>query len=75
LSTAGVQFEAGFRCDLLVESKVIVEIKSIEVVHPVHRKQALTYLKFADKRVGLLINFNVALIEDGITRLLNRLNP
>ncbi len=62
----GVLFEAGFRCDLLVEGKVIVEVKSIESLHPVHRKQVLTYLRFADKRLGLLINFNVALMKDGI---------
>ncbi|HEY3134480.1 MAG TPA: GxxExxY protein [Blastocatellia bacterium] len=70
----GLHFGAGFRCDLLVGDKVIVEVKSIEAIHPVHKKQVLTYLKFADKRLGLLINFNVALIKDGITRLVNRLN-
>jgi len=70
----GLHLEAGFRCDLLVEDKVIVEIKSIDAIHPVHKKQVLTYLKFSDKRLGLLINFNVGLIKDGITRLVNRLN-
>jgi len=70
---SGVHFHAGFRCDLLVEDKVIVEVKSIEAVHPVHKKQVLTYLRFADKRLGLLINFNVALIKDGIVRLVNGL--
>jgi GxxExxY protein len=69
----GVHFEAGFRCDLLVEGKVIVEVKSTETLHPVHRKQVLTYLRFADKRLGLLINFNVALMKDGIVRLVNGL--
>ena len=69
----GVHFEAGFRCDLLVEDKVIVEVKSIETLHPVHKKQVLTYLRFGDKRLGLLINFNVALIKDGIVRLVNGL--
>jgi GxxExxY protein len=69
----GVHFEAGFRCDLLVNDKVIVEVKSIEALHPVHRKQVLTYLRFGDKRLGLLINFNVALIKDGIVRLVNGL--
>ena len=69
----GVHFEAGFRCDLLVQDKVIVEVKSIEALNPVHKKQVLTYLRFADKRLGLLINFNVALIKDGIVRLVNRL--
>ena len=69
----GTHFQAGFRCDLLVEGKVIVEVKSIEALHPVHKKQVLTYLRFADKRLGLLINFNVALIKDGIMRLVNGL--
>jgi GxxExxY protein len=70
----GVHFQAGFRCDLLVENKVIVEVKSIELLHPVHKKQVLTYLRFADKRLGLLINFNVPLIKEGIVRLVNGLN-
>ncbi|MEK6321072.1 MAG: GxxExxY protein [Acidobacteriota bacterium] len=68
-----LKFKAGFRADLLVGDKVVVEIKSIEALHPVHKKQVLTYLRFADKRLGLLINFNVALIKDGIVRLVNRL--
>jgi GxxExxY protein len=69
----GVHFEAGFRCDLLVEHKVIVEVKSIETLHPVHKKQVLTYLRFSERRLGLLINFNVALIKEGIVRLVNGL--
>jgi len=60
----GVQLETAFRADLIVEDKVIVEIKSIEAVAQVHKKQLLTYLRLADKRLGLLINFNVALIKD-----------
>jgi GxxExxY protein len=56
-----------------VDGKVIVEIKSIEAIAPVHRKQLLTYLRLADKRLGLLINFNVELIKDGITRVVNHL--
>lgn len=63
----------GFRADLVVDGKVIVEIKSIEALAPVHRKQLLTYLRLADKRLGLLINFNVELIKDGITRVVNKL--
>ena len=62
--------ETGFRADLLVEDKVIVEIKSVEAVAPVHKKHLLTHLRL-DKRLGLLINFNVALIKDGITRIAN----
>ena len=65
------RIETGFRADLIVEDKVIVEIKSVEVVAPLHKKQLLTHLRLADKRLGLLINFNVALIKDGITRIAN----
>ena len=59
----GTRIEMGFRADLIVEDLVIVEIKSVEVVAPVHKKQLLTHLRLADKRLGLLINFNVALIR------------
>src|SRR5580692_8421199 len=68
-----VRIDAGLRADLVVEEKVIVEIKSVEVLLPVHKKQLLTYLRLADKRLGLLINFQVALIKDGITRIVNGL--
>lgn len=63
----------GFRADLVVAGKVIVEIKSIDAIAPIHRKQLLTYLRLANKRLGLLINFNVELIRDGITRVVNNL--
>ena len=63
----------GFRADLVDEEKVIVEIKSVAELTVVHKKQLLTYLRLADKRLGLLINFNVALIKDGITRIVNGL--
>ena len=69
----GISFDEGFRADLLVESRVIVELKSVERVAPVHKKQLLTYLRLADKRLGLLINFGEALIKDGISRIVNRL--
>lgn len=68
-----VRLELGFRADLIVEGKVVVEIKSIEVIAPVHKRQLLTYLRLADKRLGLLINFNVELIKNGITRVVNGL--
>jgi len=68
-----IRIDIGFRADLIVEDRVIVEIKSVEVLAPVHKKQLLTYLKLADKRLGLLINFNAALIKDGITRIVNGL--
>ncbi|HKT12830.1 MAG TPA: GxxExxY protein [Terriglobia bacterium] len=65
--------EVGFRADLIVEGKVIIEIKSVERIAPVHKKQLLTYLRLTDKRFGILINFDVELIKDGITRVVNRL--
>jgi GxxExxY protein len=69
----GVRLNIGFRVDLIVESKVVVEIKSVEAIAPVHKKQLLTYLRLTDKRLGLLINFNVELIKDGISRVVNGL--
>jgi GxxExxY protein len=68
-----VRLEVGFRADLVVEDLVIVELKSVEQEAPVHRKQLLTYLRLADKRLGLLINFGASRIKDGITRLVNGL--
>ena len=68
-----MKFDEGFRADLIVENKVIVELKSVELIAPVHKKQLLTYLRLADKRLGLLINFGEALIKDGITRIVNHL--
>jgi GxxExxY protein len=62
-----------FRADILVEDKVIIELKSIENLVPVHKKQLITYLKLADCRLGLLINFGSCLIKDGITRVVNKL--
>lgn len=67
-----VRLEEGFRADIIVENKVIIEIKSVEAVAPVHKKQLLTYLRLTNLRLGLLINFN-ALIRDGITRIANGL--
>jgi GxxExxY protein len=69
----GVHLEVGFRADLIVENKVIVELKSVEAVHPVHKKQLLTYLRVTNKRLGLLINFGAFLIKDGISRVVNGL--
>ncbi len=68
-----IKMELGFRTDLIVESKVIVELKSVEVVAPVHKKQLLTYLKLTKLKLGLLINFNESLIKNGITRIVNNL--
>ena len=60
-----------FRIDLLVEDTIIVELKSVEMVQPVHNKQLLTYLRLANKPLGLLINFNEELLKNGITRIIN----
>jgi GxxExxY protein len=68
-----IHFDEGFRADLVVEEKIIVELKSVEQVAPVHMKQLLTYLRLSDKRLGLLINFGTELIKDGIHRVVNRL--
>ena len=68
-----IKFDEGFRADLLVEEKIIVELKSVEKVSPVHKKQLLTYLRLAEKRLGLLINFGSELIRDGISRVVNGL--
>ena len=69
-----IQLDAGFRADLVVEDKIIVELKSVEQVAVVHKKQLLTYLRLADKRLGLLINFGALLIKDGISRVVNKLD-
>jgi len=66
-------FDFGFRADIIVENKVIVEIKSIEALAPVHSKILLTYLRLADMRLGLLVNFSVPLIKEGIRRVVNGL--
>ena len=68
-----VKLHTGFRADLIVQDKLIVELKSVEQTAPVHKKQLLTYLRLADKRLGLLINFGAPLIKEGITRVVNRL--
>jgi GxxExxY protein len=68
-----LRFEEGFRADLYVENKVIVELKSLEQIMPVHKKQLLTHIRLADKRLGLLINFGADLIKNGISRVVNGL--
>jgi len=68
-----LHLDIGFRADLILEKKVIVELKSIETVLPVHKKQLLTYLKLSKFKLGLLTNFNVDLMKDGITRIANGL--
>jgi GxxExxY protein len=68
-----IKLDMGFRADLIVEDKVIIEIKSVETILNVHHKQLLTYLRLPDIKLGLLINFNEALIKNGITRIANKL--
>ena len=65
--------ELGFRADIIVEQKVIIEIKSVETMAPVFFKTLLTYLRLTDIKLGLLVNFNVPLIKNGITRVANGL--
>lgn len=69
----GINLDIGFRSDLIVEDKVIIEIKSVEQISNVHLKQLLTYIRITDLRLGLLINFNEALIKNGIKRVANGL--
>jgi GxxExxY protein len=69
----GMKLELGFRSDLIVENKVIIELKSVENMPPVYPKQVLTHLKLTNLKLGLLINFNVALLKDGIKRIVNSL--
>jgi GxxExxY protein len=69
----GIKMDIGFRADIIVEDKVIIEIKSIEQLLPVHHKQLLTYLKLTNIKLGLLVNFNVNLVKDGIVRIVNNL--
>ncbi len=67
------ELEMGFRLDLLVENRVIIELKSVEKIERVHFKQVQSYLKLADKRLGLLINFNVPMLTDGLHRIANKI--
>jgi GxxExxY protein len=67
----GIQLDAGYQLDILVEDTIILELKSVENLLPIHEAQLLTYLKLADKKLGLLINFNVTLLKNGIKRKIN----
>ncbi len=68
-----IKMDVGFRADVIIENKVVIELKSVENLSPVHHKQLLTYLKLTDMKLGLLINFNVVLLKDGIHRIVNKL--
>ena len=69
----GLSLGFGFRVDLLINNKVVIEVKSVEALAPIHNKQLATYLRLMDLRLGLLINFNVELIRNGIRRVVNQL--
>jgi GxxExxY protein len=68
-----VRMEIGFRADVIVENKVIIELKSVEKLTDLHYKQVITYLKLTKLKLGLLVNFNIPLIKDGIHRIVNNL--
>ncbi len=68
-----VHLECGYRIDLLIENKLVIELKSVETLNDVHLAQTLTYLKLGNYRLGLLINFNVASLKNGIKRVVNSL--
>jgi GxxExxY protein len=67
----GVKLDCGYRIDLLVEKRLVIEIKSVEALNDIHLAQTLTYLKLGNYKLGLLINFNVILLKDGIKRVIN----
>lgn len=67
----GEEIDINFRMDLLVEDEIVIELKSVETILPIHEAQILTYLKLADKKLGLLINFNVPLLKNGFKRFIN----
>ena len=72
LTYRGVQLDCGYRIDLLVEDQVVVEIKAVESLEPIHEAQLLSYLRLLGCEVGLLINFNVKVLKDGIRRLVHK---
>ena len=73
ISYDGLQFDEGFKADIVVNDLVILELKSVENIAQIHRKQLQTYLRLADKKLGLLMNFGASLMRDGIVRAVNNL--
>ena len=69
----GIDVDCSYKADFVVDDEIILELKSVERILPIHQAQLLTYLKITDKKLGLLINFNVELLKDGITRIVNNL--
>ena len=74
ISYKGIDLGCGYRFDLVVENRLLIELKSVEVLTPLHMAQVLTYLRLADLRLGLLINFNVAKLASGVKRVANQLS-
>jgi GxxExxY protein len=68
-----IKFDEGFKADIIINNKVLLELKSVEKLHPVHKKQLLTYLKLTNIKLGYLLNFNESLMKEGITRIVNNL--
>ena len=73
LNYGDIKFNVGFRLDFLIENLVIVELKSVESIFPLHKKQLLTYLKITNCKLGFIVNFNSALLKNGIIRIVNNL--
>lgn len=73
INARGKTFDEGFRADIVVEDKVLIELKSVQDMHPTHRKQALTYIRLTGFKLGYLLNFGAALMKDGIVRIVNGL--
>lgn len=69
----GITLDCGYKLDIVVEAKVILELKSVNKIEPIHEAQLLTYLKLADLKLGILINFNVPVLKEGIKRIVNNL--
>jgi len=69
----GRRLDCGYRLDIVIENKIITELKSIEKIEPIHKAQLLSYLKLSGQKLGLLLNFNVSVMKDGIVRLVNQL--
>ena len=69
----GKKLDCGYRLDIVIENKIIVELKSVEKIEPIHKAQLLSYLKLSGQKLGLLFNFNVPVMKDGIVRLVNNL--
>jgi GxxExxY protein len=67
----GLRLNAGYRIDLLVANEVIVELKAVDAIHPIHEAQVISYLKLSGRKIGLLINFNVTMLKNGVRRLVN----